>query len=338
MGWPNQKLFIAFWLTIGCFLFSSTSGAHVKWFLPVEGEIISAFTPYGLLDTPVLIWCVVAVLMIVLSIVLDSKLPILPLLENVRQEYLMYLLKLCTGLSLLMSAYSGVIFAPHLQASAGLGDFLILLEAVIGLLFIANFHIFAATILLLILFISVMFVYGVVPALEYLNILGIACCLQLFHFHPVKLRTQLKAYSIASLRVLTGIAVITLGFSEKLLNPELGEFFVSAYQWNFMANLGMESFTDQLFVFSAGVMEVVFGIILVLGTTTRINILVVSGFMLASNITFFASREYSEALTEIFGHLPIIATAMILIFFGSGNKLKITELWSREPADLSKFE
>ena len=50
MGWPNQKLFIAFWLTIGCFLFSSTSGAHVKWFLPVEGEIISAFTPYGLLD------------------------------------------------------------------------------------------------------------------------------------------------------------------------------------------------------------------------------------------------------------------------------------------------
>ena len=105
-----------------------------------------------------------------------------------------------------------------------------------------------------------------------------------------------------------------------------------------MANLGMESFTDQLFVFSAGVMEVVFGIILVLGTTTRINILVVSGFMLASNITFFASREYSEALTEIFGHLPIIATAMILIFFGSGNKLKITELWSRKATDLSKFE
>ncbi len=338
MGRQGLNGLITFWLTIGAILFSRISHAHVKWFLPVEGEIISAFTPYGLLDTPVLIWCAVAVLMIVLSIVLDSKLPILPLLENVRQPFLMYLLKLCTGLSLLMSAYSGVIFAPHLQASAGVGDFLILVEAVIGLLFIANFHIFAATILLFFLFISVILVYGLVPALEYLNILGIACCLQLFHFYPLKFRTHLKAYSIASLRILTGIAVITLGFSEKLLNPELGEFFVSAYQWNFMANMGIESFTDQLFVFSAGVMEVVFGIILVLGTTTRINILVVSVFMLASNITFFASGEYSEALTEIFGHLPIIATAMILIFFGSGNKLKVTELWSRQTADLSKFE
>jgi hypothetical protein len=231
----SQKPFIPFLLTIGCVLFSSISYAHVKWFLPIEGEIISAFTPYGLLDTPVLIWCGVAVILILLSIVLDSKLPVLPLLENVRQEYLMYLLKLCTGLSLLMSAYSGVVFAPHLQASAGLGDFLILIEAVIGLLFIANFHIFAATVLLLFLFIAVMLFYGVVPAMEYLNILGIACCLQLFHFHPLKFRTHLKAYSIASLRILTGIAVITLGFSEKLLNPELGELYVVKPSWTKLA-------------------------------------------------------------------------------------------------------
>lgn len=325
-------------LAFGAILFSSPSFAHVRWFLPIEGEIYSIFTPYGLFDTPVLIWCALALGIILLSIGLDSKLPVLPLLKNVRQEYLMYLLKLCTGLSLLMSTYSGVIFAPHLQASAGAGDFLVIIQAVVGLLFIINFHIFAATILLCILFLGVMLLYGIIPAMEYLNILGIACCLHLFHFHPLKYRTHLKAYSIASLRILTGIAVITLGFSEKLLNPQLGEFFVSAYQWNFMANLGLTDFTDQLFVFSAGVMEVVFGIILVLGTTTRINILVVSVFMLASNITFLASKEYSEALTEIFGHLPIIASAMILIFFGSGNKLKITSLWTRQAADLSKFE
>jgi len=29
---------------------------------------------------------------------------------------------------------------------------------------------------------------------------------------------------------------------------------------------------------------------------------------------------------------------MILIFFGSGNKLKVTSLWNRQTADLSKFE
>jgi len=310
----------------------------VKWFLPVEGEISSAYTPYGLLDTPVLIWSGIALLLILYSVFLDNKFPILPLLKNVRQDYLMYLLKMCTGLSLLMSAYSGVIFAPHLQASAGFGEVLVLLEAVIGLLLVANFHIFAATIMLMILSLGVALQFGIIAAMEYLNIFGIACCLLLFHFYPMKYRAQLKAYSISALRILTGIAIITLGLSEKLLNPELGEFFVIKYQWNLMANLGVTQFSNQLFVLSAGVMEVVFGIILVLGTTTRINILVVSAFMLASNITFFASGEYSEALTEIFGHLPIIASAMILIFFGSGNKLKVTSLWNRQVADLSKFE
>jgi len=321
-----------------CLLFSAPSSAHVKWFLPVEGDISSAYTPYGLLDTPVLVWSGIALLLILSSIFLDKKFPVLPLLKNVRQEYLMYLLKMCTGLSLLMSAYSGVIFAPHLQVSAGFGEVLALLEAVIGLLLIANFHIFAATIMLMILSLGVALQFGIIAALEYLNIFGIACCLLLFHFYPVKYRAHLKAYSISALRMLTGIAIITLGLTEKLLNPELGEFFVVKYQWNFMANLGMTDFSNQLFVLSAGVIEVVFGIILVLGTTTRINILVVSAFMLTSNITFFASGEYSEALTEIFGHLPIIASAMILIFFGSGNKLKVTSLWNRQTADLSKFE
>ncbi len=321
-----------------CLCFSPVSVAHVKWFLPVEGDISSTYIPYGLFDTPVLLWSAIALLLILSSIFLDTRFPVFPLLKNVRQEYLMYLLKMCTGLSLLMSAYRGVIFAPHLQASAGIGEVLVLLEAVIGLLLVANFHIFAATIMLIILYLGAALQFGIITAMEYLNILGIACCLLLFHFYPVKYRTLLKAYSISALRILTGIAIISLGFSEKLLNPELGEFFVIKYQWNFMANLGMTEFSNQLFVFSAGVIEVVFGIILVLGTTTRINILVVSAFMLASNITFFASGEYSEALTEIFGHLPIIASAIILIFFGSGNKLKVTSLWVRQTADLSKFE
>jgi len=149
-----------------CLLFSAPSSAHVKWFLPVEGDISSAYTPYGLLDTPVLVWSGIALLLILSSIFLDKKFPVLPLLKNVRQEYLMYLLKMCTGLSLLMSAYSGVIFAPHLQASAGFGEVLVLLEAVIGLLLIANFHIFAATIMLMILSLGVALQFGIIAALE----------------------------------------------------------------------------------------------------------------------------------------------------------------------------
>jgi len=272
------------------------------------------------------------------SIVFDSRFPVLPILEKTRQEYLMYLLKLCTGLSLLMSAYNDVIFAPHLMVANGLGNIFLLFEVVIGILLILNFHIFAATILLILLCIGLAFSFGALAALEYMNMTGIACCLLLFHFHPEKYRVHLKAYSISSLRILTGIALVSLGLSEKLLNPDLGEFFVAQYQWNFMLNLGFTDFSNELFVFCAGMMEVIFGIILIIGTTTRLNILIVSAFMFASNITFFASGSYSEALLEIFGHLPFMATAMILIFFGSGSKLKITSLWKHQPADLTKFE
>ncbi len=83
-------------------LFSGLTQAHVKWFVPLEGNITSTYMPYGLFDTPVLIWIAVALFFISASIILDSFLPVLAALKNARQEYLMYLLKLCTGLSLVM--------------------------------------------------------------------------------------------------------------------------------------------------------------------------------------------------------------------------------------------
>lgn len=310
--------------------------AHVKWFVPDEASALTA-SAYSFSDTPVLIWLGIALVMISLSTILDSHLPVYSQLSRARQEYLISMLRWGTGLSLLMSAGNGVIFAPHLEAQSAFANFLVMFETVVGLLLMINFHPFAATILLMLLWLGVALAFGPVSALEYLNLAGIATCLLLFHFHPEKYRVHIKAYSIAALRILTGCSLVVLGLTEKLLNPQLGEYFVRDYMWNFMARSGIEIFSDQLFVFSAGVMEVVFGIILILGTTTRLNILVVSGFMLASNITFFVTRNYSEALVEIFGHLPIIATAIILIFFGSGNKLKITDLWRRGPADLDKF-
>lgn len=321
----------------GLAMFSTGASAHVKWFVPPDNLSAASQLPFELFSTPVLSWLGIAVMLIGWSVFLDSRFPVLPILEKVRQEYLMYLLKLCTGLSLLMSAYSGVIFAPHLIAPGGIGNIYLIIEAVVGLLLVFNFHIFAATILLLVLCFGMAINFGFVTTLEYMNMAGIASCLLLFHFHPEKYRIHLKAYSIASLRILTGIALVSLGLSEKILNPDLGVYFVEDYQWNFMHNLGFTDFSNTLFVFSAGMMEVIFGIILILGTTTRVNILIVSAFMFTSNLTFFVSGNYSEALMEIFGHLPFIATAMILIFFGSGNKLKITDLWRQGPADLDKF-
>jgi len=71
-------------------------------------------------------------------------------------------------------------------------------------------------------------------------------------------------------------------------------------------------------------MEVVFGTIMILGTVTRLNTLVLSGFLLLSNITFLVQDKKDEALAELIGHMPVIATAVILITLGYGQRLKVS--------------
>ncbi|WP_119394450.1 DoxX family protein [Salinibius halmophilus] len=143
-------------------------------------------------------------------------------------------------------------------------------------------------------------------------------------------RVRNLSYSVLALRIFTGIALVTLGLSEKLIGSHLGAAFISKYDWNFMQLLGFEFFTDRLFILSAGVMEVVFGLILILGTVTRLNILVVAIFMITTNVTFVFQDNPEAALMELVGHLPIIATAVICVFFGSGQKLKLTSVFKRK--------
>jgi uncharacterized membrane protein YphA (DoxX/SURF4 family) len=165
---------------------------------------------------------------------------------------------------------------------------------------------------------------GVARSVEYINFVGIALFI-LFNAVPdTPLREQLKPYSVDVLRIFTGLSLIILGISEKLHPTALGHVFISDYAWNFMPLLGFEWFDDRLFVLSAGVMEVVFGAILVLGVVTRLNILAVAVLMLTSNIVFLLESRNTEALVELIGHLPIISTALVLLVLGYGQRLKVT--------------
>ncbi len=75
---------------------------------------------------------------------------------------------------------------------------------------------------------------------------------------------------------------------------------------------------------SPGTVEAVPGLLLILGSTTRLTVLVVSGFMLTSNLTFLLQGAAEEALMEITGHLPIICTALIfMVFYTHTNFLRV---------------
>ncbi|MEM0947249.1 MAG: DoxX family membrane protein [Pseudomonadota bacterium] len=306
--------------------------AHVRWFVDPENPHSANSEPYALFEPAVLIWAVIAVVLVGIAIFLDTKLPTVPVANTKIRHDVMELMRILAGMSFLLTAYDGALIAPHLQAHGGFGLFLVFLQAGIGILLLSNHFLHHAALLMLILFLGMMIQFGPVRSLEYVNVVGIALFL-LFNYLPSDaLREKLKPYSVDMLRIFTGLSLIMLGIFEKLHGAAMGQAFIADYQWNFMQVLGIGWFDDRLFVLSAGVMEVVFGVILVLGVVTRLNILVVAGLMLTSNIVFILQNEQDEALKELIGHLPIIATALILLLLGYGQRLKVTGGWPTAPA------
>lgn len=316
-------------LVLPTVLFSSTAQAHVKWFIDPQNIQHTQYAVYKLFDLPVIIWLLIAFGLITAAIYLDKKLPTPVIVRSSIRHKLIDLLSFCCGISLLVSAIDGVLIAPHYLAYNSFTHWLLYLQGLIALLLIVNRWVLQAASLLVVLYIGVVFQFGMSEALEYANVIGIALFLIFNNCASLGFSNQLKPYSVGALRIFTGIALMTLGVTEKLLGVEYGQAFIATYDWNFMAKLGFSAFSDQLFVLSAGVMEVVFGAILVLGVLTRLNTLVIASFMLASNITFVFQSNQSAAIMELFGHLPIIASAVILIFLGAGQRLLITNAIGR---------
>jgi len=311
---------------------TGTAQAHVKWFVDKAEANTVPFEPYSLSEPAVQIWILLALCMVGFSVYLDTKLPNMRLADSKVRRSVIAILRIFTGLSFILSTFDGCLIAPHYQTYGSFGFSMLLLQLAVGIMLIANWKVFHAAMLMLVLLMGAKIQFGVWQAVEYWNIAGIAFFLMLINPPVTEDRARLMAYSVPALRVFTGIALITLGLSEKLLGANLGQAFITKYEWNFMQNMGLEFFTDRIFILSAGVMEVVFGSILILGTVTRLNILVVAVFMVMTNLTFALQGNSEAAMMELVGHFPIIATAIICVFFGGGQKLKFTSVLARRPS------
>ena len=303
---------------------AATGGqAHVRWFVDASATV-ETFEPYSITDTAVLVWMAVALALISVSIALDMRLPNVRIVDTKTRHDFIEILRVFTGMSMLLTAYEGAVVAPHLIAFGTFGMVLLFLQAGIGILLIANRFVRHAAILMILLHLGLAIKFGLLAAFEYLIMVAIAVFLLINNLPTAELRERFKPYSVDLLRILTGISLITLGFSEKLFGAMMAESFLAQYRWNFMQALGLEFFTDRLFALSAGVIEVVFGIILVLGTTTRLNVLAFSIVLFSSNVLFLIQGENEAAMVEFIGHMPVIGVALILLLLGAGQRLKVT--------------
>ncbi|MEL7256827.1 MAG: hypothetical protein AAFN80_03155 [Pseudomonadota bacterium] len=306
-------------------LFASTHAyAHVNWFVDRDAETLPN---YKVTDIAFLLCLAVALTLVAFSVWLDGKLPSLRVAQSKIRHDFMEILRVFTGMSFLLTAYDGALIAPHKVADGTSGLVLLLLQALIGVLLIANRWIQLASILMLILHIGIALKFGVLPALEYAIIIGIALFLLLNSIEDEELRKSWKPYSVDLLRIWTGISLVALAIGEKLGPSALGQVFVAQYQWNFMQAMGFTIFDDRLFVLSAGMVEAAIGTVLILGTTVRIAVLVLSAMMALSNIVFIVQGDNEAALVEFIGHMPIIGVALILLLLGYGQRLRVTDLF-----------
>ncbi len=297
--------------------------AHVKWFAVEEAPV----RPYEFTDTPVIIATVLALIITSIGFYLDKKLKIPYWFKNFITRWSPHTLTLASmgfGLAFIIFSYNGFIFAPNLVPQGLIAGPLILLQALAGVMILLGLYERVGGALILLLFALSVSQFGGVEMLDTLEMVGFAIYAIIVGRPKWKiadtnifqtLTHHIHDYGVPILRVATGLNLIILGFSEKILTPSLTANFLSSHHWNFMQMLGFEQFTNYWFAFSAGATEALFGLLLVLGVVTRLTTITLAVFLVT---TLFLLGP-----VELIGHIPHFSIAIVLLVLGAGSKLRL---------------
>jgi uncharacterized membrane protein YphA (DoxX/SURF4 family) len=308
------SLFVLSILTI-----PSIVSAHVKWFA-TPGTYVR---PYQITGVPVILTILGCLLVICIGAYLDRKLSVPKWTGHFMNRWASAALSIASigfGLSFIIFSIQGFIFAPNLSAT----PLLLAIQAIAGVMIFLGLFEKVGGFLLVVLFGLSVRQFGFMEMMDTFEMLGFALYAmivgrpkwRIVDIHIFKNIThKLHAYGVPILRVATGLNLIILGFSEKIMAPSLTQDFLARYDWNFMYHmLGLEWFTDYWFAFCAGSVEVLFGVFLLFGLITRITIVGLAVFLVTTLILL--------GPLELIGHLPHFSIAIVLLVMGAGARLK----------------
>jgi len=298
--------------------FSQTASAHLKWFA-VDDHRINLSEYYSAYHNELFIGGLLCCLLIGVAVWINKNLTFVIQPPPASKEYIVRAFSILVGLSLLYASYNESILAAHYLVSSRVLVLLQYAQAIVALMLIFNLFPKSAASVLILIYTILATQVGLLEVLDYINIVGIAAYLILSNSKDEYQQT----FAVPVLRVVTGFTLVILAFSEKLLNPDIGLRFLTLNDWNFMQSIGITGYTNELFILSAGLVELLIGVVFMLGLLTRINTLVLLAFMITSNVAFMIQSSNSEAITELAGHAPILAIALILLMSGAGHKWKI---------------
>ncbi|MFZ2555834.1 MAG: DoxX family membrane protein [Minisyncoccia bacterium] len=298
--------------------------AHTRWF--AEGELRPYVTaePTGLYLT---IWLLIAAVSVAIGYWLEreGKIQFRFLLPKASHSFdrAASAFTMVAGSFLMIAGTHEYLFSPNLTSESGVPMLFIMAQFVIGLAFLIGVYARLAAILLAAIWTISIPVIGVIPMLEDIWVLSTAAFVFIMgndYFSLVSFRAvaplahRYRTYALPILRIGTGVTLLVLGFTEKILHPEFGVNFLRQYDWNFMHHLGFP-YSDYLFTLSAGSVESLFGLVFLLGLVTRLNAFVVA--------FVFSIPIFILGPIELAGHLPHFAAIVLLLLFGAGNHFKL---------------
>lgn len=295
--------------------------AHGKWLVPEFESVIASqhgTIPFYTLSSPeVWVWVGISVVVVAVAGFLHHAIPDWKPIARFAESHkvlLEHIAQFILGVFLLSTAlFWNVVVLPIEEVTTPLLLTLKYVQAAIGAAFIFHLYPRYASIALIILTLTVTISHGFEYVLENVILFSLALYFYLKHTRVTGVWATLKHYSVDIVRIGTGISLIVLALTEKLLYPELGLAFLAAHDWNFMQPI-FPWFTNELFVLSTGFAEMLFGIVFIFGYMTRLTTIVIGMFFLVSVLTML----YQAHIWEV-EDFVVYCAASILLMFGHGK-------------------
>lgn len=294
--------------------------AHTKWFAeePLEPHITTE--PISLYIN---IWIAIIITVILTAILLQRfRWLELPSLFPSRPHSFD---RAASGFTMMVGAYFVIagsheyFLTPNLSVENGIPFIFILIQILAGLALLIGLGARIAAIGLALTWIISFWYTGFIAGIENIWLLSTTVFIALMgndyfslysNSHLRQALVPFKRYALSILRVGTGVTLMILGLSEKIMAPEYGINFLLQYNWNFMSILGFP-YSDLLFTISAGSVEFLFGALIALGLLTRFTVLIVA--------IVFTIPMFILGPIELTGHLPHFAALVLILLYGNGG-------------------
>jgi len=283
--------------------------AHESWFVPDPRRFPVEYDRLG--NAPTLVALALAAGACLVFWYVDRRwgeprLRRLDLLVRLR-PWLPRLLGLHAGFALLGTALDGGYLAPSMRLTEGrAGAVLVVVEVVTAAMLITGFRRHAAAALLVAAGVIGLPFYGLLPVLERADLLGAAVYLAFARGRGStrEERAEVNPSAAMAMRILTGVALVLLAFTEKLLNPGLARAFLDLEpSFDIYAQLGI--FTTDQFIWTAAAIELTLGALLIAGRLPRLTVVLV-GIPFNATLPLLGWRE-------LVGHLPVYGVLLVVL-------------------------